>query len=315
MDDNLKVAVFGVGNLGQWHAAKYAAIDNADLVGIYDVDADRAAKIAAQHQTRAFADMDALADAADAASIVVPTPLHHETFNRLAGHHLHMLMEKPIAATTAEAEAMVDLARQNELILQVGHIERFNPVMPFLENHMQNPTFIEAIRMCRYPPPRAGGPPRGTDVSVVLDMMIHDLEIILHLVRSPIADIRAFGAAVMSPGADIADVRLRFENGCIANVTASRISTAPIRSIMVFQDDRYAALDYGKQTGTLHCKGPDGIIAEDIPTEKGDQLERELKAFVECVRTQGEPVVSGAQGHRALQLAADIGHIIATRPS
>ena len=315
MSEKLKVAVFGVGSLGQWHAAKYAAIKEDDLVGVFDVDPDRAAEIAEKNETRAFTDMEELADAADAASIVVPTHLHNETYRKLADHNLHMLMEKPIAVTTAEAEDMVTLSQQRGLILQVGHIERFNPVMQFLEDSMRTPSFIEAIRMCAYPPFREGAAPRGTEVSVVLDMMIHDLEIILHLVRSPVVDIRAFGVAVMSPSEDIADVRLRFENGCVANVTASRISTEQMRTITVFQDDVYAALDYGKQEGTLHRKGPDGMHVVDIPTEKGDQLENELRSFVECVRTRGEPVVTGEQGSKALQLAADICHVIETNPS
>lgn len=315
MSEKLKVAVFGVGSLGQWHAAKYAAMEDAELVGVFDVDPARAAVIADKFGTQAFDSMADLAEAADAASVVVPTPLHHDTFNVLARHDLHMLVEKPIAVTTAEAEAMVALARDRGLILQVGHIERFNPVMQFLEDNMRTPTFIEAIRMCAYPPAREGAPPRGTEVSVVLDMMIHDLEVILHLVRSPVADIRAFGVAVLSPSEDIADVRLRFANGCVANLTASRIATTQMRTITVFQDDAYAALDYGTQTGTLHRKGPDGMHVLDIPTAKGDALERELKAFVECVRTRGEPVVSGEQGSRALTLAADICHIIQTNPS
>jgi predicted dehydrogenase len=315
MSDKLKVAVFGVGNLGQWHAAKFAAIEDAELVGVFDVDPARAAEIAEKNGTQAFEDMDALAKVADAASVVVPTHLHYDTFHKLADHDLHMLVEKPIAAATAEAEAMVALAREKNLILQVGHIERFNPVMQYLEDNMRDPTFIEAIRMCAYPPFREGAPPRGTEVSVVLDMMIHDLELILHLVHSPVEDIRAFGVAVMSPSEDIADVRLRFQNGCVANLTASRISAEQMRTITVFQDDTYAALDYGKQAGTLHRKGPDGMHVVDIPTEKGDQLENELRAFVECVRTQGEPVVTGEQGSKALQLAADICRVIETNPS
>ncbi len=315
MSDKLKVAVFGVGSLGQWHAAKYAAIENAELVGVFDVDPNRAAEIAEKNNTQAFDTMDTLADIADAASIVVPTHLHYQTFQALAKHNLHMLMEKPIAATTAQAEQMVRIARERELILQVGHIERFNPVLQFLEDNMRDPTFIEAIRMCAYPPAREGAPPRGTEVSVVLDMMIHDLEIILHLVRSPVEDIRAFGAAVMSPSEDIADVRLRFQNGCIANVTASRISAEQMRNITVFQGDAYAVLDYGKQAGTLHRKSPDGMEVIEIPTEKGDQLEHELRSFVDCVASRGEPVVTGEQGSQALQLAADICHVIETNPS
>ncbi len=158
MSDKLRVAVFGVGSLGQWHAAKYAGIEEAELVGVFDTDPKRAAEIADKHDTRAFDNMEDLADAADAASVVVPTHLHHDIFHKLADHDLHMLMEKPIAVTTTEAEQMVALARRKNLILQVGHIERFNPVMAFLEANMQAPTFIEAIRMCTYPPAREGAP-------------------------------------------------------------------------------------------------------------------------------------------------------------
>ena len=315
MGNRVKVAVFGVGSLGQWHAAKYAGIEDAELVGVYDVDPARAAEIAAKHNTQAFENMADLADAADAASVVVPTPLHHETYHALAAHDLHMLMEKPIAVTTHEAEEMVALARHKELILQVGHIERFNPVMPFLEENMRNPTFIEAIRMCAYPPSRPGAAPRGTEVSVVLDMMIHDLELILHLVRSPVEDIRAFGVTALSPSEDIADVRLRFQNGCVAALTANRISHAQVRTLTVFQDDSYASLDYGTQSGTFYRKGPDGMHADEIPTAKGDQLDLELRAFVECVRTRSEPVVTAEQGAAALKLATDICHIIQTNPS
>ena len=315
MSTKLKVAVFGVGSLGQWHAAKYAAMEEADLVGVFDVDPERATEIAAKHDTRAFSEMEELAAVADAASVVVPTHLHYDTFLRRAEHDLHMLVEKPIAVTTEEAEAMVTLARRKQLILQVGHIERFNPVMRFLEANMSAPTFIEAIRMCAYPPSRPGAAPRGTEVSVVLDMMIHDLELILHLVRSPVVDICAFGVSVISPSEDVADVRLRFENGCVANLTANRISAQQMRTITVFQNDTYASLDYGLQAGTLHRKGPDGMQVEDIPTEKGDQLEHELRAFVDCVATRGEPIVSGEQGANALKLAADICHIIQTNPS
>ena len=315
MGNRLKVAVFGVGSLGQWHAAKYAGMEDAELVGVYDVDPARAAEIAAKYETQAFDNMADLAEASEAASVVVPTPLHHDTFLALAEHDLHMLMEKPIAVTMREAEAMVARARQKELILQVGHIERFNPIMPFLENNMRTPTFIEAIRMCAYPPSRPGAAPRGTEVSVVLDMMIHDLELILHLVHSPVESIRAFGVTTLSPSEDFADVRLRFQNGCVASVTASRISPVQARTLTVFQDNRYASLDYGTQSGTLYQKGPDGMQAVEIPTQKGDPLDLELRAFVECVRTRSEPVVTAEQGAAALKLATDICHIIQTNPS
>ena len=315
MSDKLRVAVFGVGSLGQHHARVYSELQDVDLVGVYDVNPGRAAEVAGRVGTRPFDNMDALAAETDAASVAVPTDRHYDTYLQLAGHDLHLLVEKPIAATTAEAETMVRLAREKQLILQVGHIERFNPVMEFLEKNLAQPQFIEAIRMGPYPPPREEGPPRGTEVSVVLDLMIHDLEIILHLVRSPVQDIRAFGMPVFSPGEDIADVRLCFENGCVANLTASRISDQRMRLITVYQEDSYVSLDYANQAGVLHRKGPDGMQAVDVPVTKGDQLTGELQAFVECVRTRSEPRVTGEQASNALKLAADICTRIATRPS
>jgi len=220
----VKVGVFGVGSLGQHHARIYASLENAELVGIHDVDKSRASQIADANGTKAFDSFDELAEAIEAASVAVPTNHHFNVASRLMDRKIHILVEKPISVTTDEAEKMVDHARREEIILQVGHIERFNPVMNFLEDNLDKPRFIEAIRLAPYPPPREAGLPRGTEVSVILDLMIHDLDIILHLVRSPVKDIHAVGVPVLSTTEDIANVRLLFENGCVANVTASRIS-------------------------------------------------------------------------------------------
>jgi len=308
--DRVRVGVVGVGSLGQWHAKVYSQMAGAVLAGVYDVDPARAAKIAESYGSKTFETLDALAGQVDAVSIVVPTDKHHEVFLKLAGHGLHMLVEKPIAATMVQAGEMIRIARERNLVLQVGHVERFNPVMRFLEDHLTAPRFIEAIRLAPYPAPRAEGPPRGTEVSVVFDLMIHDLEIILHLVNSPIREIHAIGVPVLSPTEDIANVRLVFQNGCVANVTASRISQERMRKIRVFQSDTYVSLDYMNQAGQLCRKTAKGIEVLAVPIEKGEPLAAELESFVQCVKTRREPVVSGVQASEALRLAADIcGHI------
>ena len=306
----IRVGVIGVGSLGQWHAKVYSQMPGAALVGVYDVEHERAVKIAGSYGGKAFETMDALAEEVDAVSVVVPTDRHHEVFLALAARGLHMLVEKPIAATMAQAGEMIRVARECSLVLQVGHVERFNPVMRFLEDHLKTPRFIEAIRLAPYPAPRAEGPPRGTEVSVVFDLMIHDLEIILHLVNSPIREIHAIGVPVLSTTEDIANVRLVFQNGCVANVTASRISQERMRKIRVFQSDTYVSLDYMNQAGQLCRKTAKGIEVVPVPIEKGEPLAAELASFIQCVRTRKDPVVSGVQASEALRLAAEIcGHI------
>jgi predicted dehydrogenase len=315
MTQTIRTGVFGVGSLGQWHARIYSELEGADLVGVYDIDPERAREIAERYQTRAFDDIDALATELDAASVVVPTDKHFDLFTRLAAHGVHMLVEKPIAATTAEAEHMQTKAQQNNLVLQVGHVERFNPVMQYLEDRLNRPRFIEATRLAPYPPPREGGIPRGTEVSVVLDLMIHDLEIILHLVNSRVRSVSAVGVAVLSPTEDIANVRLAFENGCIANVNASRISQERLRKIRVFQEDAYLSLDYMNQTGQLCRKQEGRIDVEDVPIQKGDPLDAELASFIGCVRHHHDPIVTGEHGAEALRLATDICRRIRENPS
>lgn len=315
MSDDIRVAVVGVGALGQWHTKVYAEMPGASLVGVYDVDPARAREIADRYHTRVFSRLEDLAGAVDAVSVVVPTHRHHEVFRTLAAMGLHMLMEKPIAASTDEAEAMVDEANARSLILQVGHVERFNPVMKFLEQNLGEPRFIEVIRLAPFPPPREGAPPRGTEVSVVLDLMIHDLEIILHLVGSPVRDIHAVGVPVLTPTEDIANVRLAFENGCVANVTASRISQERMRKIRVFQSDTYVSLDYMNQSGQICRKTAQGIAATPVPIERGEPLAAELASFVDCVRRRHDPVVSGRHASRALNLAVEICRQIRSNPS
>jgi len=302
----IKVGVVGVGSLGQWHARVYSELPGAELVGVYDLNTRRAQDIAARYKTRVFNDFNELAAQVEAASIVVPADKHHEVAMQMIARGVNLLVEKPIAVTTAEAETMVTAARGKKLILQVGHLERFNPVMKFLESILMHPRFIEAHRLTPYPTPLFGGKPRGTEVSVVLDLMIHDLEIILHLVRSPIKEIHAVGVPVLSPSEDIANVRLAFENGCVANVTTSRISPESLRKIRVFQEDAYISLDYQRQAGEIYRRQAGRIEKERIPIEKGNALDIELASFIDCVRTKSSPLVSGELAAEALNLAADI---------
>ena len=217
-------------------------------------------------------------------------------------------MEKPFAASTSEARELVQLSQQHGVMLQVGHIERFNPVLGYLEQQLAEspPRFIEAHRLAPYPPAREGAVPRGTEVSVVLDLMIHDLEVILHLVRSPLSDLRAVGVPVLSSTEDISNARLEFENGCVANVTSSRISPEQMRKIRVFTSDSYISLDYKKQAGEIYRRGEGQIHRESVPVEKGDQLTRELRAFAACVAARGRPQVSGEEAHEALKLAVRV---------
>jgi predicted dehydrogenase len=315
MNEKLRVGVIGVGSLGQWHARIYSELPSAELVGVYDADPARAVEIAERYGTRAFESMDALAGEIEAASVVVPTHLHFQVFQELLPRKLHLLMEKPIASTTGEAQQMVAQAEETGLLLQVGHVERFNPVMQFLEDNLSMPRFIEAIRLSPYPPPREGAAPRGTEVSVVLDLMIHDLDVILHLVGAPVRDIHAVGVPVLSPSEDIANVRLLFESGCVANVTASRISQERMRKIRVFQEDTYVSLDYMNQSGQLCRREAAGISATAVPIAKGEPLAEELRSFVECVRARHEPVVTGRHASEALRLAVEICRRIREKPS
>lgn len=302
----LKVGVVGVGSLGQWHARVYSELDATELVGVYDTDRDRATEVAERYATAAFDTLQALAESVDAASVAVPTPFHATVAETLIAARVHLLVEKPITDNTADAARLVDLARKSNVVLQVGHVERFNPVLEFLEKHLETPRFIEAIRLAPFPPPRKGQVPRGTDVSVVLDLMIHDLEIILHLVRSEVQSVHAIGVPVLTATEDIANVRIVFENGCVANVTASRVSHEHMRKIRLFQPDSYVSLDYRTQEGKLYRKEKGQIIPVDVPIEKGEPLDNQLSSFVACVRSHSEPRVSGHHGFAALSLATDI---------
>ncbi|MGH8095505.1 MAG: Gfo/Idh/MocA family oxidoreductase [Chthoniobacterales bacterium] len=296
---NLRVGVVGVGHIGKNHARLYAETGAAEFTAIFDTDAATAAKIAEQYKVRAASSLEEFSGLIDAASIATPTSSHFEVARPLLNKGKHLLIEKPIAEDTAQASELAQLAAQHQLVLQVGHVERFNPVLSALEARLTHPRFIEAHRLSPFPN-------RSTDIGVVLDLMIHDLEIILHLVRAPVQAIDAVGVPVLSRREDIANARLRFENGCIANITSSRISPERMRKIRVFQEDAYLSLDYQSQTGEIFRRSASGIERAAVEIEPGEPLQRQLLSFIECARTGLRPMVSGFEATAALELAIEI---------
>jgi predicted dehydrogenase len=294
--NHLRIGVVGVGHIGREHARIYSQLPGVEFVGLYDLDPGVAEKVAQRHGVKAFATARALAEQVDAASISTPTVSHREIAGLFLELGRHVLVEKPITDDALQAKELVDLARARNLVLQVGHIERFNPALNALEEKLTHPRFIEAHRLSTYPG-------RSTDIGVVLDLMIHDIDVILHLVRSPIVSIDSVGTPVLSKSEDIANTRIRFENGCVANLTASRISFEKMRKIRVFQDDAYLSLDYFDQSGVIYRKVDAQIIKEKIRVEKEEPLKLELAAFADCIRLRQSPRVDGAQGALALDVA------------
>ena len=294
-----RVGVVGVGHIGKNHARLYAELPGAQFTAIYDTDRDVAAQYAKEFGVKAATSLAEFADEVDAASIATPTSTHFEIARELLGRDKHLLVEKPIADNTAHASELAEIAAARRLVLQVGHVERFNPVLSALEKRLTNPRFIEAHRLSPYPN-------RSTDIGVVLDLMIHDLEIILHLVRSPVQTVDAVGVPVLSRGEDIANARIRFENGCVANITSSRISPEQMRKIRVFQEDVYLSLDYQNQSGEMYRRTAKGLEREEVEIEREEPLKRELAAFLDCAATGRAPKVSGFQAAAALELAVEI---------
>jgi predicted dehydrogenase len=295
----LRVGVVGVGHIGSSHARLYAEVPTAELTAIYDIDLARGSSIAKKLGATAAKSLDEFAELVDAASIATPTNSHHEIALPLLQRGKHLLVEKPIAENPQHATELAEIAASNRLILQVGHVERFNPVLSALEARLTHPRFIEAHRLSPYPN-------RSTDIGVILDLMIHDLEIILHLVRSSVQSIDAVGIPVLSKSEDIANARIRFDNGCVANVTSSRISPERMRKIRVFQEDAYLSLDYEKQSGEIYRREAGKITRDKVPIERKEPLKQQLVSFIECATTGREPRVSGFQATAALELAVEI---------
>ena len=302
---SVKVGVVGVGAICRNHARIYAGLESADLVAIYDANLDHARQLAEEFGTVAVGSIGELVERVDAASVATPTVSHREIATMLLSAGKHVLVEKPISDSVDDAKAMIALAAEKGCILQVGHIERFNPVTSQLEARLNSPKFIECHRLSPFPQ-------RSLDIGVVLDLMIHDLEIVLHLVNSPIATIDAVGIPVLTRREDIANARIRFENGCVANITASRISPERLRKIRVFQSDAYLSLDYQDQSGWIYRKDGMTIAKEEVEVEKDEPLKCELAAFVECAARGEQPKVSGLQGAAALDVALEITRLIET---
>lgn len=302
----LRTAVIGVGYLGRFHAQKYAQIAGSTLVAVVDANVDACAKVAAELGTKAVHDYRQLFGAVDAVSLAVPTPLHHAIGCELLKNGIDVLIEKPIATTVAEARELVDLARAHERILQVGHLERFNPAVLAAAERLQRPRFVESHRLAPFKQ-------RGTDVSVVLDLMIHDIDLIQELVGTPIEHIDAVGATVFSGEIDIVNARLRFQGGCVVNTTASRISLKQERKIRIFQDDAYLSVDMQQKILTVIRKkdaapveSPAQVSIEEQNFDQGDALLAEIEAFLKAVRERSKPVVTGEDGLRALETAMKI---------
>lgn len=295
----IRVGVVGTGSIGKNHARVLSELADIEFAAIYEPNPATAQEMSERFGVRAVASLEEFASLVDAATIATPTPTHFPIAKQLLELGKHCLVEKPITENTRDAKELADLATRAGLVLQVGHIERFNPVLGALEQRLTHPQFIEAHRLSPYPG-------RSIDIGVVLDLMIHDLEIVLHLVRSKVKYVDAVGIPVLSRGEDIANARIRFENGCVANLTASRISPEKMRKIRVFQNDAYLSLDYQAQTGEIYRLAGGGIAREVVEIEKDEPLKRELASFVECAREGTQPKVSGYAGAAALDLAIEI---------
>ena len=305
----IPVAVIGVGHLGYHHARVYAQMPEAELVAVVDIDAPRAAQVAQEFDCDASAHLDAVLDRVEAVSVVVPTGVHAEVAEPCLRAGKHVLVEKPIAPTLAEADGLLAAAADAGVTLQIGHLERFNGAVQKLREVLTEPLFIEAHRLAPFNP-------RGTDVDVVRDLMIHDLDIVLSLIDAPLVSLEAVGVPILTSLEDVANARLRFANGCIANLTASRVAPESMRKIRFFQAYTYISLDYQAQEMKVY-QVPDGPLDfrnlsgepfrfEHLALDEGEPLQRELQAFLGHVRAGTRPEVTGADGRQALSLALDI---------
>lgn len=302
----LRAAVIGVGRLGRYHAAKYAARPDVDLVAVADPTEANAREVAARHGCRAVRDFRELLPDVDLVSIAVPTELHCQVASACLEAGVHVLVEKPITRTVEEADALIALAKERRLRLAVGHVERYNPAFIAMREALARPFFIESERLAEFQP-------RVTDIDVVLDLMIHDIDLVQSLAGSDIISIDAVGTPVFSGEIDFANARLRFANGCVANITASRVSMKTERKLRIFEDAAYISLDLQQKILTLIRKrdtapapGQLPVSIEEANLEQGDALKSEIEAFLDCIRNDRRPIVSGEDGLRALETAIRI---------
>ena len=306
----LNTAVIGVGYLGKFHAQKYSTLDDSNLIAVCDTNQTIAKDIADENGVEVCGDYKDLIGKVDAVSIVVPTQKHYDVAKFMLENGVHVLLEKPITSTVEQATELVAIAKQNKLKLQIGHLERFNPAIMALDNVLKQPLFIESHRIAPFNP-------RGADVNVVLDLMIHDIDIILDFVSSPIKNISAKGVKVLSQDFDIANARIEFENGCVANVTSSRVSMKSERKMRMFQNDAYITIDFQDKKLAIHRKGSGELFpgiadidSEECIFEQGDALLTEIESFLRCIKNDTQPVVSGEDGLRALVAATQISELL-----
>lgn len=308
--NKIRCAVIGVGYLGRFHAQKYQLIPNAELVGVCDLDSDACERVSKELNVPAYLNFSELFGKVDAVSIAASTIKHYEIAKECLEHGIHVLIEKPITETVQQANELIHLAQKHKVTLQVGHLERFNSARIAVDEYLQTPQFIEAERLAPFNP-------RGADVNVILDLMIHDIDMIQNMVKSPIVSIEAQGTSVLTKAIDIANARLTFENQCVAHVTASRISFKMERKTRIFQKNSYISIDYQNKTFAVFKKG-DGELFPGIPDitseqkefEKGDALLEEIKAFVTCIEQGTAPLVTGEDGRDALETAQRITSLI-----
>jgi predicted dehydrogenase len=306
----VRTAVIGVGYLGRFHAQKYALLPESQLVAVADVVEESREQVAVECGCRAIADYRDVLDEVEAVSIATPTPLHHQIAKHCLERGVHVLVEKPITQTPGQARELIEIAARHDRILQVGHLERFNAAIVALGDTLGKPRFIESHRLAPFKE-------RGTDVNVVLDLMIHDIDLIQSLVGTPIESIDAVGAPVFSPEIDIANARIHYAGGCVANTTASRVSLKTERKLRLFQGDAYVSIDLHQKILTIVRKRPPGadtapgqVVIEERSYEQGDALKLEIAAFLRSIRAGGPPVVSGEDGLRALETAIRITELV-----
>lgn len=296
----IKIAIIGIGHLGARHLKVYSEIrDRVELIGVCDIQKERTLKLAEHYHVPFYEDYRQLVGKIDAVNICVPTSLHHEVARFFLQNGVHVFIEKPITSTVDQAQELIDLAKQKKRKLQVGHIERFNAAFQSIKHFTHNPLFIECHRLNKFPN-------RSLDIGVVMDLMIHDIDIVLGLIFSPIRQIHAVGASILTPLEDIASVRLIFENGCVCNLTASRVSEDVMRKIRLFQENTYISLDYVAQEAYIYKKHDHQILKHSLPIEKEEPLRKELEHFCECVREDKTPLISGKEAQEALKVALTI---------
>ena len=329
MLQQLRIGVIGVGHLGKVHTRLWKEVERVELVGIYDVNAAEAKAVAAEHNVKAFETIDEALDSVDALSIVTPTFAHYEVALAAIEMGIHVLIEKPITTTTDEAETLIALANEKGVRIQVGHIERFNPALIAVEPFIKEPRFFESHRLAQFTP-------RGTDVAVVLDLMIHDIDVILSLAKSPVKRVDASGVAVVSDEIDIANARITFENGAVGNVTASRISQNPMRKLRIFERDAYLSVDFAAKSAEIFRLVGDDVAKQSASLmfnlgeiERADKklniiyekphvrdinpLKYELELFRDAIEKGTVPIVSGEDGLAALKIAREIMNCIANQ--